>query len=133
MPLQLIDPAEPIVVKDSELPGVTGGDPDTTYTLRPIAVEDHREISKKNTKPVIEPLSRRTIDQTDYEAVADDTLDFVLTDWSGILIKGQPAACTRENKLKLDGNRRVALTGLAGMNQIARSPEVRAESFRQPT
>lgn len=130
--LNLIDPEEPLVVTDSELPGVRDGDPFTTYTLRPLSVEDHRRLLKECTKIGIDPLSRQKTEEVDFEALNDATLDFVLTAWTGILLKGEPAPCTRANKLKLEGGRQRALQNLAGMNQIARLGEVRAESFRQP-
>jgi hypothetical protein len=131
MALSLIDPSAPIVVKDSELDGIVGGDPEVTYTLKPIAVEDHRKLQKTYTKQAIDRRTHQKVDEVDFEGLADATLDFILVDWSGILIQGQPAPCVKANKLKLDGPRRVALTGMAGMNQIARSPEVRAESFSE--
>jgi hypothetical protein len=127
--LNLIDAGETITVKDSELEGVSGGDPEVTYTLRPITVEDHRALQKQFTKAGIDRRTHQKTEEVDFAGLADATLDHVLIGWSGILSKGQPAECSRENKLKLDGIRRVALTGLAGMNQIARSPEVRAQSF----
>lgn len=130
MPVQLIDD-EPIVVKDSDLDGITDGDPDTTYTLRPIGVDDHRRLQKQFTKDIIDRRSHQKVPQTDFEGLNDAVLDFVLVGWSGVLMKGAPADCVLANKLKLDGPRRVALAGLAGMNQIARSPEVRVESFRE--
>lgn len=133
MAVQLIDPDDRIPVKDSELPGVANGDPGTTYTLRPISVNDHRRLSKENTKTAINRQTHMGEAVIDYEALNDDILDFVLLDWSGILLKGQPAPCIREHKLRLDGARRAALSGVAGMNQIQRAPEVRAESFRQPS
>lgn len=130
--LQLIDPDVPITVADSELDGIKQGDPETVYHLRPISVDDHRRLSKQNTKDGIDPESRQVVKTIDFEALNDDLLDFCLTGWSGILLKGEPAPCSRENKLKLDGARRVALTNRAGMNQIARVGEDRAASFRQP-
>lgn len=132
MPVQLLDADDRIVVKDSELVGVANGDPETTYTLRPIATDDHRAIMKANTTEVVDRRSHQKVPQVDWAGVNDATLDFVLLEWSGILVKGQPAACTREHKLRLDATRRQALTDLAGMNQIARAPEVREESFREP-
>lgn len=131
MPVHLIDD-EPIRVTDSDLEGVTDGDPETVYTLRPIGVDDHRRLQKQFTKDVVDRRSHQKVPQTDFEGLNDAVLDFVLIGWSGVLMKGQPAECVLANKLKLDGLRRVALSGLAGMNQIARSPEVRVESFREP-
>ena len=130
--LQLIDHEDRLTVLDSELPGIVNGDSETTYTLRPISVEDHRRLRTQNTTSVPNPRTQAKESVVQLEALNDDLLDFVLQDWSGILLKGQPAPCTRELKLKLDGARRVALCDLAGMNRIARAPEVRAESFREP-
>lgn len=132
MPVKLQDPDELITVKDSQLPGVTDGDPDTSYTLRPISVEDHRRLQKEYTKDVINRRTHQREPQIDFEALNDAVLDFVLRDWVGILDKGQPAPCTLAHKLRLDGVRRVALSAVAGMNQVERAPEVRAQSFREP-
>jgi len=132
MAVQLLDSDDRIAVKDSELTGVTDGDPETTYLIRPIAVDDHRRIVKAHTTDVVNRRTHQKEPQVDWAAVNDDILDFVLVDWTGIHLKGQPVACSREYKLKLDGVRRQALADVAGMNQIARAPEVRAESFREP-
>lgn len=132
MPLELLDPDARIDVKDSDLTGVTDGDPDTIYTLRPIGIEDHREIVKKNTHDELDRRSHQKIKVTNWHAVADDVLDFVLVAWKGIRFRGADVPTVREYKLKLDYVRKQALSDLAGMNQVAREPEVRAESFRQP-
>lgn len=131
MPVQLIDASELIVVKDCDLPDVTNGDPETTYTLRPLSVDDYRALQKAHTKRVINRRTQRDEDVIDYEALNDATFDFALQNWTGIVLRGQPVQCTTENKFRLDGARRRALVKLAGMNQIARAPEVRAESFRE--
>ena len=133
MPVQLQDADDVITAKDSELAGVTDGDPETVYTLRPISVEDHRAITKQHTKEVVNRRTHQKESEVDWGAVNDDVLDFVLRDWTGILRKGRPAPCTRENKLKLDAPRRQALSDVAGLNQVQRAPEVRAESFPEPS
>lgn len=129
--LQLID-GESFEVRDSDVPGLVNGDPETTYTLRTIGVDDHRRLRVANTTYVPNPRTLAKEPVVQLEALNDDILDFVLQGWTGILVRGEPAACTREYKLKLDGARRVALCDLAGMNRIARAPEVRADSFREP-
>ncbi len=131
MPVQLIDADDRITVCDADIPGIADGDKDTTYTLRPIAVDDYREIVKANSVDVIDRRTHQKTKQTDWEKVNDDQIDFVLVAWTGIVVKGQPAECSRANKLKLDGVRRQALCDRAGINQIQRAPEVRAESFRE--
>lgn len=132
MPLELLDPEGRIEVKDSDLTGVTDGDPDTVYVLRPIGIEDHRVLTKQNTRDELDRRSHQKVKVTDWNAVADDVLDFVLIEWRGILFRGAAVPCERDFKLKLDYVRKHALSELAGMNQVARAPERRAESFRQP-
>lgn len=132
MPVQLMDSDDRIVVKDSELQGITDGDPETTYTLRPIGVDDYRRLTKAHTKKVLNRRTHQSDDEVDFAGLTDAVLDYVLTDWSGILFKGQPVPCLQEYKQRLDGVRRAALAALAGMNQIHRVEEVRAESFHEP-
>ena len=131
MPLQLFDPDERRDVVDADLPGVVDGDRETVYVIRPIGVDDHRAIVKRNTKQVIDRASHQKVPMTDYGAVNDDVLDFILVEWRGVLFRGEPVPCERVHKVKLDPVRRQALADVAGMNQIARAPEVRAESFRE--
>lgn len=132
MPVQLLDTEERRQVVDADLAGVVDGDRETIYTVRPIGIDDHRRIVKANTKEVLDRRSHTKVPVTDYLATTDDVLDFVLVGWEGILFRGKPVPCEREHKLKLDYVRKQALSDLAGMNQILRAPEVRAESFREP-
>jgi len=127
--LQLIDESDTLTVKDSDLPDVPDGDPDVVYTLRPISTETHRELAKKHTSHPINPRTHQKEDRLDGVALADDLFDYALVGWSGILWKGQPAELTRANKMKIDALRKSSMLGLAGLNQIARQPEVKAESF----
>ncbi len=132
MPVVLTDPDARITVRDADLAGIVNGDPDTTYTIRPISIEQHRGLVKKNTAQVIDRRLQAQVPQVDSAAVSDDVLDYVLVEWSGLLFRGEPVPCERAYKLKLDYVRKSALCDLAGMNQIVRAPEVRAESFREP-
>lgn len=130
MALQLIDESETLDVKDSELPEVPDGDPEVTYTLRPISTAMHRSMAKTHTKTIINPRTHQKEEKLDGVALADDLFDYALVGWAGVLWKGQPAALTRDNKMKIDALRKSSMLGLAGLNQIARQPEVKAESFR---
>jgi len=132
MPVQLLDSDERREVSDAALIGVTDGDPETVYVIRSIGIDEHRAIAKRHTTEILDRRSHQKVPETNYHAVVDDVLDFVLVDWRGILFRGQPVPCERAYKLKLDYVRKQALSDLAGMNQIQRAPEVRAESFRQP-
>jgi hypothetical protein len=130
MAISLLDDSARLQVKDSDLDEVSGGDPGTVYTVRQIPPQINRELAKKHTE---RPINKRTGQResvVDNVSLLDDLVDYALVDWSGILLKGEKAPCTRENKLLLDYQRKVALIGIAGLNQIA--AEVRAESFRQP-
>ena len=126
--LKTLDAIEEI--KDSDL--VPDGDKETVYKIRHITIEKNREVVKRHTRKV---PNRRTHTQdsvTDYEAVGDELLDYVLVDWSGVVSDGTPLPCTTDNKLLLDGVRRAALLEKAGMNEVQAAPERRAESFRAP-
>lgn len=127
MPVHLFDADERVTVADSDL--VPDGDPETTYTIRLMGIEDHRAIVKARTVDVVNRHTHQKEPKTDWAAVADDVIDFVLVEWAGLLWRGQPVPCIREQKLRLDAVRRGALNDRAGMNQIARAPEVRVESF----
>lgn len=131
MGVQLLDTEERREVVDADLAGVVDGDRETVYIIRPIGIEDHRRIVKANTKDTLDRRTHQKMQVSDHAAIADDVLDFILVGWRGVLYRGQAADCVREHKLKLDYVRKQALSDEAGMNQIARAPEVRAESFRE--
>lgn len=118
-----------IWVHETELAGVTDADPDISYQIRKLTPTKHREIVKKHTKPVFERGVGR-VEKTDGYAAMDDIVDHVLTDWRGILLRGEKCPVTRDWKLQgLDLDRKKAIVDRAGMNEIAREPERRAESF----
>jgi hypothetical protein len=131
MAKRLIDPTITITAKDSEL--LSGGDPDTTYTLRPLTTEKHREIVRLHTRKEPDRRTRAMQDVTDWAAVTDDLVDYVVASWIGILDGAEPAACTRENKMRLDAPTKDALLERAGLNEIVkpRDAEDREASFRQ--
>lgn len=119
-------------VKEVDLQGIDEADKDTAYTLRPLTTAKFRELQKKNTKQVLNKRAGRMEPQLDGETLADDLIDHVIAGWTGILSKGQPADCTRENKLKLDGQVKQALIGVAGLNRIEAIPEEREQSKSGP-
>ena len=129
MALNLLSEDDQFEVCDKDLPGITDGDPEVFYTVRKLTPATHRRIVKQHTKPVFERGVGK-VDKTDGFAATDDILDYVIVGWRGVLLKGEPAPCTRELKLGgLDFERKKAIVDLAGMNDIARDPERRAESF----
>lgn len=123
MSVSLLSGKTRITVADDKL-GVEGGDPGTSYTIRQILPDESKAIAKRHT------VHRANGERVDQVALIEDLLDVALVGWSGVLIDGQPAECTREHKLLLDGPRRMALLGVAGLNQTA--AEVRDASFRPP-
>jgi hypothetical protein len=131
MALNLIDGDETFEVCDKDLPGVSDGDPEVFYSVRRLDPQTHKRIVKAHTKwDFVRGVGK--VEKVDGAAAADDIFDHILVGWRGVLLHGQPAACSRDWKLKgLDFTRRAALVDLAGMNQIARAPEVRAESFQE--
>lgn len=122
-----------ITVCDKDLSGVADGDPDVSYTIRKLTQPIHRKILKQHTShEFVRGVGRQ--EKFDAQAITDDLLDYVLVGWSGVLLKGEPAPCTRDWKLNgLDVDRKRALIDKAGMNEIARVPEVRAASFPSAT
>ena len=128
MAVELKDDGDIDVVSDADL--VPGGDKDTSYNVRHITIEKNREIVAKNTKPIPNRRTHVMEPTTDWQAVNDDLLDYAISDWRGIVAKGEPLPCTRENKMKLDALRRDALLQKSGLNEVQAAPERRAESFR---
>lgn len=122
-----------IWVNETELAGVTDADPEIAYQIRKLTPTKHREIVKRHTKPVFERGVGR-VEKTDGYAAMDDIIDHVLADWRGILLHGEKCPVTRDWKLTgLDLDRKKAIVDRAGMNEIAREPERRAESFPTTT
>lgn len=130
MALELKTADDITTITDAEL--VPEGDKETSYDLRHLTTEKHREIVKANTSKVPNKRTHQRDDVVDWEAVSDDLLDYAIAGWSGIVSKGEPLPCVKANKLLLDGPRKSAILERAGMNEIAAAPERRAESFRDP-
>lgn len=124
MAIELKQAGDEIPVTDAEL--ISGGDAETTYTLRRLTIDTWREIARKHTKPA----TYRKPERRDEEAFQDDLFDYVLKGWTGIVSNGQPAPCDWEHKKLLDLGRRVAMLDRAGMNEIGAQEDARAESFR---
>lgn len=133
MPVHLMQADDRLTVTDDAL-GVQGGDKDTSYTLRPLTRETYREIIQRHTKKVPNRRTHQMDEVTDHPAAGDDLLDYAVVAWSGILLGGAEAPCTRENKLKLDLPRASALLDKAGLGEVTSfgAAERRAESFRGP-
>jgi hypothetical protein len=114
-----------ITVLDSEL--ITGGDSETSYTLRKITPEKQRELVDKHTRRG----NNRRQETIDVDRLQEDQLDYALTAWKGVLDRGKPADCSRENKIGgLDLERRVAIITRASITDVVAAQEARAESFR---
>ena len=117
-----------IWVSEVEL-GLDDADPDIAYQIRKLTPTKHREIVKRHTKPEFQKGVGR-VEKTDGYAAMDDIVDHVIVDWRGILLKGEKCPVTRDYKVAgLDLDRKRAIVDRAGMNEIAREPERRAESF----
>jgi len=128
MALQLLDGETEIPVQDTDLDGVTDGDPEVSYVVRQIEPSVNRAAMKKHTKP-----GRNGRDAVvDFDAAYDDLIDHALIRWTGFLWRGAEAPCTRENKLLLDRPRKMALLLVAGLNRSQARAEERAQSFPRP-
>lgn len=132
MPRQLHDETSTFWVSESDIPEVVNPDPDVAYECRPLTTAKYRELQRKNTKSVVNKATRAMDDQVNGEALADDLIDWVVANWRGIVDKGDPAECSRANKLRLDGQVKSGVIGIAGLNRLEAAPEVRADSFRSP-
>jgi hypothetical protein len=130
MALELLNEEQRVEVADTALDGLIGpADADVFYTVRPIPIELNRQMRRKHTK-VSRPngIREETFDESGFY---DDALDYVLVEWRGLTVHGQPAPCTRENKVKgLDGHRKNALLILSGINRPQMVAEARERSFR---
>lgn len=132
MARKLTDPNEVITVKERDL--LPDGDAEAWYTLRPLTTEIHRSIVREHTKRVPNRATRAMEERIDWAAVTDDLIDYAVeAPWGGILDGAAPAACTRENKLRLDAPIKDAILERAGLNEIRGSKdEEREASFRKP-
>src|SRR5688572_20337575 len=99
MARQLHDESTAFPVKESDLPDVLNPDPEVTYSVRPLSTAKFRELQKKNTRMVPNKQTRQMDPELNAEHFADDLIDHVIEGWSGIVDKGQPAECSRANKL----------------------------------
>jgi hypothetical protein len=133
MPVALFDDDDRITVTDKDLPDVEDGDPDTTYTVRPLDTDTHTALVKACTSDKgFDRASHQRVKELDGALLAEKLLDHVLVGWSGIVRKGVPVPCEPEHKKRLDNRRKAAILGVAGVNQVKKSAtEVRAESFRE--
>jgi hypothetical protein len=134
MAIRLIDEDERITVTDVDLVGRAEGDPNTSYTIRPITRDTYDVFRKKHTKP--EWKRHVHTKELDEMGFTDSVIEYVLVDWTGVVFRGQAVPCTLEYKKRLDSERSGRLLDKAGFNQVqdaAEKEEARkAESFRAP-
>lgn len=131
MARRLLNADEVFPVRESDLELAMPLDKQTVYYLRPITVEQVREIQRRNTRQVPNRRTHRKDDVVDDEAAANEVLDVCIVRWEGVTDNGQPATCDLAHKLLLPSEIQVALVQLAQIGQV--SPEAQAASFRQPT
>ena len=129
MPLVLKSTEDRQPVTDAEL--IDGGAKDVMYVIRHLTTDQHREITRQNTKKKPNKMTHQMEEHVDWAKVSDDLLDYVLTDWSGVIAEDNPLPCTLQYKLLLDAQRKTAILQFAGMNEVLAAPERRAESFRE--
>ena len=129
MALTLKRDGDETTLTDAELMG-PDGDKETTYTIRHLTTEKHREVVREHTQKIPNKRTHQRDDVTDWEAVSDALLAYVLVKWSGVVVDGQAVPCEWAYTSLLDGPRKSALLERAGLNAIAATPERRAESFR---
>ena len=126
MALQLLDGESRFDVRDTELANVIEPDPDVLYAVRQILPATHRQIQQRCLKP--NPQTHRM--EPDEEATIDALVDYAVVDWTGWLLRGEPAPCTKEHKTLLDRGRKLALIAKACSNR--QTTQQREDSFRQP-
>lgn len=117
-------------VRESDMEEIPEPDPEVVYVLRELTTKKWRELNRAHTRRVPNKITKRMEDELNGEAFADALVDYVIADWRGIADRGQPAPCTTENKLRLDGVIKSALVGCAGLTKITREGEDKAHSFR---
>jgi hypothetical protein len=117
-------------VAETDLPEIPEPDEAVSYQLRELTTSKWREIRKLNTTMKPNKQTRTMEPVLNDEGFSDDLVDYVIIGWKGIVDRGAEAPCTRETKQRLDGPIKSALVGRAGLTQIVREPEIKAESFR---
>ena len=126
-----------LTVLDSELDGVTNGDPETTYTLRTLTTDKVRALRKPYQRERMNPRTHQReelpLTDDDTAAYALDLLDYAIVGWSGILYQGQPLECVRQHKDLLDSSRKSGVLAAAGLNRSTPAGGASKDaSFRQP-
>ena len=126
------DEEQTVTVTEKQL-AVSDPDPDTSYVIRLLPEKRVTQIQKAHTTRRPNHLGQM-IEAIDHDAVAEDLLDWVIKDWTGIGARDDsgalvPVACTRDVKIGLDPHIRKALLDYATRNQRAEVAAQR-ESFR---
>lgn len=128
MAIRILKDGETFVVRDVDLPDVFDGDPDVTYTLRPLSRAKMAELLEANTTRTLNPKTRAMDKVVDQVALMEACLDFCLVGWTGYVSDGQPVPCTRE--WRLVGLEPVRSKALLDIATSARRDEATRESFR---
>lgn len=115
-------------VKETDLPGIDGADPDVVYHCRKIGRLAQEAIYRKNSKYV------GGVEVSDAVNGNRDVLDYVVVDWEGYLADDNtPLPCTREMKMSaIPTEIAAALVKLAGSGRRAEEVAQRA-TFPPPT
>lgn len=119
-----------VTVRDVDL-DVPSPDPATSYTLRMLSPEKSKALADQHTRIEWNKKNHEKERVTDWMALSEDSIDYVLVAWEGVEdADGKPAACTREAKVQgLDLQRRKQLIELA--STVHKDAEVaQAASFR---
>ena len=132
MAVHLLDENNTREIKDADLP-IPDTDQKTVYTIRDITKAKYREFIKRHTKKVTS-RQRGMVDETDFQKVSDDLLDYALVAWKGVTLPGSTddAPCIWENKARLDSVRSAAILDAAGIGQVEEASEQKKASFREP-
>lgn len=120
-----------VTVRDVDL-DVPSPDPDTSYTVRILSPETSKTLHDKHTRVEWNKTTHQKERITDWMALSEDSIDYVLVGWEGVEdATGQPAPCTRETKVcGLDLQRRKQLIELAGTVHKDAEVAATAASFR---
>ena len=125
MAVHLLNEDTEITVTDVDLVGEVG-DASTTYTVRKLTPVRQREFRRKHTRQA----NFKRQESVNWDAVADDQIDYLLVSWTGIVDRGQPVPCERQYKLRLDQVRKAALLDKAGLSDVVAEEEAKDASFR---
>lgn len=120
---------ETFTVSEAEL--FEDGDPEVSYTIRPITRDRYQSVSVRLASKFGGRRAMKLSEQFEFMvAMNEELFDYALVDWSGVTMGGEPAVCDAETKKLLDGVVMQKVLDKAGLNDIRAGEAARAATFR---